>query len=589
MNRFSILKLLSRPFKRGILDYHKDIHPTKRYGVLKKKITLLMILVTIIPLLTMAGLNYYQYQANMKREVLTPIRLMMHKTVHSFDLLLEERLSTVRSIAASHSFEYLSNDTNMNRLYRIFKKEFGGFVDLGVIDSNGNQVAYAGPYDLLGKDYSEQSWFHEANVKGYYISDVFMGYRDFPHIAIAVQQFNEKGQAWFLRATLDAKIFDRIIAAMSVEAESDAFLINSTGTIQTHSKFYGNILDQVSLPIQTGSYGSLMREIEDPLGKGKMLIAISSLTTADYLLVVIKSQSVLLKSWYALQSEMLLLLIAGSVLIILAVIKISDFLVNQLKDADERREFAIRELEHNHKLSSIGRLAAGVAHEINNPMAIVDQKAGLLKDLIEIDTNVSEKKKFLQITDSIINSVDRCKTITHRLLGFARRMEVHFENLDVNHVLTEVLGFLEKEALYRKIIIDLQLSPTLPAIASDKGQLQQVLLNIVTNSFAAVPDGGTISITSQQVDSERISVAIKDNGCGMPAETLSHIFEPFFSTKKGSGTGLGLSITYGIVKKLGGDIKVDSEVDEGTTFTVFLKIHQQQTGVSNGEKSTAGG
>ncbi len=589
MNRFSILKYLSRPFKRGLLDYQKDIHPTKRYGVLKKKITILMILVTIIPLLTMASLNYYQYQANMKREVLTPIRLMMHKSVHSFDLLLEERLSTVRSIAASHSFEFLSNDANLNRLYRIFKKEFGGFVDLGVIDNNGNQVAYAGPYDLLGKDYSEQSWFHEANVKGFYISDVFMGYRDFPHIAIAVQQFNKDGQAWFLRATLDTKIFDRIIAAMNVEPESDAFLVNSNGTIQTHSKFYGNILDQLTLPIQTRSYGLLMRETEDPLGKGKILIAISSLTTADYLLVVIKSQSVLLKSWYALQSEMLLILIAGSVLIVLAVIKISDFLVNQLKDADERREFAIRELEHTHKLSSIGRLAAGVAHEINNPMAIVDQKAGLLKDLIEIDGKISEKDKFLKITDSIINSVDRCKTITHRLLGFARRMEVHFENLDVNHVLTEVLGFLEKEALYRKIIIDLQLSPTLPPIASDKGQLQQVLLNIVTNSFAAVPDGGTISITSQQIDSERISVTIGDNGCGMPPETLSHIFEPFFSTKKGSGTGLGLSITYGIIKKLGGDIKVDSKVDEGTTFTVFLKIHQQKTGVSDGEKSTAGG
>jgi two-component system NtrC family sensor kinase len=264
---------------------------------------------------------------------------------------------------------------------------------------------------------------------------------------------------------------------------------------------------------------------------------------------------------------------ASVILIILIVFKLVGILVKNMREADERRELAYRELEHSQKLSSIGRLAAGVAHEINNPMAIINEKAGLIKDIVEYDKQLKEREKFLNLTNSILQSVERCKTITHRLLGFARRMEVQFEMLEVNALLKEVLSFLEKEYIYRNIDIRLQLAQDLPRISSDSGQLQQVFLNILTNAFAAVEDDGYVSITTWEEDVDFIGVSIQDNGCGMSEETLKHIFEPFFTTKKGYGTGLGLPITYGIVKKLGGDLKVQSTQGQGTTFTVYLKKH----------------
>lgn len=577
MKRIINIKSHVKKLKQGFLEYQEGIDSPHRYSLLRRNIIILMILVTFIPLLSMAAFNYLQYQANMKREILNPLRHLMNKTAHSFDLFLEERRATVRSVASSYSFEDLSNAENLNRLYRVLKKEFGGFVDLGVIDGNGIQVAYAGPYKLLGKDYSNQRWFREVEIRSFYISDVFMGYREFPHIAIAVQQFTADGKVWILRATLDTKILDKIIAAMELDTESDAFLVNDKGVIQTYSKFYGKILDICPLEIPYGTHVSNVVEKIDPLGRGSLLVLYSKLAFADYTLVIIKPKSVVLKSWYTLQSEMFFILIGSAIIIIIAVFKISSFLVSQIQKADERRESAFRELEHTQKLSSIGRLAAGVAHEVNNPMAIIDQKAGLMKDLIEFDPDFKEKEKFLKLTDSIIDSVSRCKTITHRLLGFARRMEISFELLDVNEVIREVLGFLEKEALFRKILLNLQLSKELPMIPSDKGQLQQVFLNIITNSFAAVEDGGEIVIDSRKENSETVAVSIKDNGCGMTKETLSHIFEPFFSTKKGSGTGLGLPITYGIIKKLGGDFKVFSEPGKGTNFIVYLKTIQPES------------
>ena len=125
--------------------------------------------------------------------------------------------------------------------------------------------------------------------------------------------------------------------------------------------------------------------------------------------------------------------------------------------------------------------------------------------------------------------------------------------------------------MYRNIDIRLQLAQNIPRISSDIGQLQQVFLNILNNAFAAIEEEGYVSITTWEEDVDFIGVSIQDNGCGMSAETLRHIFEPFFTTKKGYGTGLGLPITYGSVKKLGGDLKVQSIEGQGTTFTVYLK------------------
>ncbi len=149
-------------------------------------------------------------------------------------------------------------------------------------------------------------------------------------------------------------------------------------------------------------------------------------------------------------------------------------------------------------------------------------------------------------------------------------MEIEVENLDLNELMQEVLGFLEREALYRNIEITLNLAKDLPRIDSDRGQLQQVFLNILNNAMAAVEDEGRIAITTWEKDADTVAVSIQDSGCGMSEETLRHIFEPFFTTKKEHGTGLGLSITYGIVKKLGGDIEVQSKEHEGTTFKIFL-------------------
>jgi two-component system NtrC family sensor kinase len=151
-------------------------------------------------------------------------------------------------------------------------------------------------------------------------------------------------------------------------------------------------------------------------------------------------------------------------------------------------------------------------------------------------------------------------------------MEVQIETLSVNEVIQETLTFLGKEVQYRNIDLSLNLAEDLPPIDSDRGQLQQVFLNLLNNSLAAVEDGVQICLSTCRRDPETLAIMVRVNGCGMNEETLQHIFEPFFTTKRGTGTGLGLPITYGIIKRLGGSIAVESREGEGTTITVCLPL-----------------
>ena len=253
---------------------------------------------------------------------------------------------------------------------------------------------------------------------------------------------------------------------------------------------------------------------------------------------------------------------------------------DRLQDTMRSLELAIKRLHEKQeqlveaeKLASLGRIAAGVAHEINNPLAIVNEKAGLIQDILEMSGDSQNKEKFLNLTDGIIGSVNRCRAITHRLLGFARKMDVTLETMDLNESIREVKEFLGKEILFKSIRFEMNLMDGLPKINSDKGQIEQVFLNIMKNAIDAVEEGGLVTVSTVTKGEDTVCVSIRDNGTGIPDDKLKQIFEPFFTTKgREKGTGLGLFVSYGIMKKLGGSIIVESGVDKGTAFIIDIPV-----------------
>ena len=559
---------------RGLQSDVDEAEAPVRYSVLRHKIFALMAAATLIPLLAMAVLNYYEHQSTMAREIQNPLRVLVNKTKNSFELFLTERTSTVSFIASAYSYPELADEKKLARIFSVMRREFEGFVDLGLINDRGVQVSYVGPYDIQGKDYSEQRWFHEVRIKGKYVSDVFLGFRKFPHVIIAVQHTTEDGRTWILRATIDTRQFERIIASMSLEPDADAFLVNGQGVMQTSSNNYGKVLEKLSFPLPPQTYEPAVMTMLDPLGR-VVYLSYAYLPEADFMLMAVKPRASALKTWYTVRGDLLFIFALGVLAVFLAAYRVTDVLIGRMKEAEERREMALRQVEHSQKLSSIGRLAAGVAHEINNPLAIINEKAGLMKDIMAMEPTFPAKGRIDAQVESILRAVERCRGITHRMLGFARRMDVSIEEIDLAEIIKETAGFLSNEAMHRKIDVRLEIDPELPRIASDRSQLQQVFLNLFNNALAAVPDGGRIVGTARELG-DSVEITVRDNGCGMSDETLKHIFEPFFTTKKGKGTGLGLSITYGIIKRLGGDIAVESEQGVGTTLTITLPKGQRE-------------
>jgi two-component system NtrC family sensor kinase len=226
-----------------------------------------------------------------------------------------------------------------------------------------------------------------------------------------------------------------------------------------------------------------------------------------------------------------------------------------------------QQLIQSEKLASVGQLAAGVAHEINNPLGTIL----LFSDIMRKELPPDDSRR--DDLHMIMNEATRCKTIVSDLLNFARQNEVLAQTTDVNALLSQTIEEIKIQPIFEKTQIIPRLEPTLPNIQADPAQLKEVFINIMTNAAEAMEGGGSLAITTERTADEMIKISFRDTGCGIPEENLSKIFTPFFTTKPiGKGTGLGLAIVYGIVKMHRGQIYVESEVGVGSTFTISLPI-----------------
>ena len=222
-------------------------------------------------------------------------------------------------------------------------------------------------------------------------------------------------------------------------------------------------------------------------------------------------------------------------------------------------------------------MAAGIAHEINNPVAIMVEEAGWIKDLLEEEEFRQSENldEFIRALNQIKTQGRRCKEITHKLLSFARKTDSRVQKTHINDLIGELIALSEQRAKYAKITIHTDFQNDIPATYLAQSEMQQVLLNLINNAIDAMENrGGELTIATRFEFREGIIVIeVSDNGPGIPEANLSRIFEPFFTTKPvGKGTGLGLSICYGIIQKMGGRIEVKSLMDSGTTFYIRLPV-----------------
>ncbi|HWI82852.1 sensor histidine kinase [Ramlibacter sp.] len=250
-------------------------------------------------------------------------------------------------------------------------------------------------------------------------------------------------------------------------------------------------------------------------------------------------------------------------------------LEEKVKERTEELRLAEAEVARGEKLASIGQLAAGIAHELNNPLT------GVLTFTTLLRKKMPEGSADAEDLDLVIRETKRCASIIRRLLDFAREKTPEKALVDVNQLIEDTVRFVERSAALQQIEIVTDLDPELPPLSVDADLIKQVLMNILVNAQQAIEGPGRITARSRLLPARRfagagapspaVQIEITDTGCGIPAANLQRIFDPFFTSKEvGKGTGLGLSVSYGIVRSHGGEIEVESTVGEGSTFRVLL-------------------
>jgi two-component system NtrC family sensor kinase len=244
-------------------------------------------------------------------------------------------------------------------------------------------------------------------------------------------------------------------------------------------------------------------------------------------------------------------------------------LINSRKAALEEKERTQKQLIQAEKLAALGIVAAGIAHEVKNPLAIIVQGVEYLRTSADSDVHITD------ILERIKKSAFRADSIIKGLLSFTRQMPIQTEQVEIPSVIEETLSFIDHQLKLKHIKLVKQFSPGLPKVTVDSNQIKQVFLNLLLNSIDAINDRGTITISAEKVSSapgeSHLQITLADTGCGIPKDIIEKVFDPFYTTKDSSGNaGLGLSIAKGIIDKHRGTVKIESESEGGTCVIIAL-------------------
>ncbi len=501
------------------------------YHSLTRKMILIVIIVSLTPMILVSTMILGEFKQSYREKVHAHLSLQVLKHKTLIDNFLNERLDNIRHLAKTFGLEKFRDDDFIESRLAILQNTYGiVFEDLGLIDDQGNQVSYAGPFKLVEAQYAEAEWFNEALQHETYISDVFLGLRRLPHFIVSVKIGEEK--TWLLRSTINFASFNDLVENLQIGQTGFAFIVNHEGNFQTKPKTDAITAKQLSI--------NLIRNVENPdevvvretfgeTVREEIILATGFLKDGEWIMVFQQNLKDALSDFQTAQNIAILIIMSGGLLIVTMAFFLSTITVRQIAKADREKEMMNQQIIETGKLASIGELAAGIAHEINNPVAIMVEEAGWVQDLLE-EEEFQESENLKEFTRALyqINAQGRrCKEITHKLLSFARKTDSKIQELQINELIEEVVGLSHQRAKYSNVSVHTDLDPDLPKIPISSTEFQQVLLNLINNALDAMEkSGGTIDIGTRLFN-RQIVITITDTGPGIPEVNLSKIFDPF--------------------------------------------------------------
>ena len=564
----------------GPKDLYFHLDDTRAYfRQLRMRLIIGFLIAFVVPLMALSVYFHFQFSSTLKESAKLNLVAISESQRNTVDLFLQERVVNIFSQFQSVVFSLAPSQHTMDNYLKDLRRVSDAFVDVGFLNENGVQIGYAGPFPYLqNKIYADEKWFTTLvqQDRNHFISDIYLGFRNEPHFTIAVKQIIG-GDLYVMRSTLDPDKFYMFLRTISQAKGVDSALINAEGIYQIVDPGGGKLLG-LSDFLPSNKAGTGVQEFQK---KGApILVAYTWLEETPWALVVRAPLSIFHGQMYRARQ----IIIASTALIIVLVGIViwlaTNHVVKKAQENAESREDLQRQLLHASKLASVGELATGVAHEINNPLAIVIATSGVIRDMLnpEFDLDASPEN-ILKELETIDSAVYRARTITRQLLDYGRKNLPRPVACNLNQLMDDVIsGFKQREFEVENIHIKKQYDPELPDIVADPDQIRQIFLNLINNAGDAISESGTITLATAG-DGGQVRVTITDTGRGMTTEQLKKIFDPFYTTKPaGKGTGLGLSVSLSIVQSMGGSIDVQSMPGAGSSFTVSLPIGMTERG-----------
>jgi two-component system NtrC family sensor kinase len=519
-----------------------------------------LLLFGLSPLLAMGAAGFLANKEEAESRTRKVLEAMVQNRKATIELFLDSRLDALAFAAASQPTQVLAGAAGLEGVRQLLQRGVGGIVDLALLDGRGRVLAYSGPYAPTSG--VEAPWIEEVRVLGRHESDVFLGLGRFPHMTLAVSK-REGGEIYILKATIDATLLGALAREGVAESGADVFILDRAGEYQAQQGETRKVLARADIPVGSPHPGVQIRLAA--IGGRREMIATAWMRSDRWVLVA-RQALPSFRSDLVAHPIVMFVFVLG----VLAVPPLSWLVarrrLQQIRGLESERAALLESVAQSQKMATIGRLAATVAHEINNPLAVIDAQIGVVSDLLAGENTpfareISERAKKIQA------QVERGRKVTHRLLGFARRVGPDLEPVEVQAALEEAVGFLEKETekAGTRFVRNYQLD--VPLIRTSLAQVQQVFLNLINNAVDALGGQGEVVLTIRGAG-DGVVVTIADNGPGIPEKKLKDIFDPFYSTKGGNHAGLGLAICHEIMQNLGGAIEVTSRPEEGTTFTL---------------------
>lgn len=538
------------------------------YKMLQWRMVVVLLAAALLPLALSGFGSWIVFGQLIEQKSIEQMRTVVLSHARAIESNLSENLHLLQLMTESHNLREISRSDKLKILFdNLNRSSNGGFIDLGVIDADGNHLAYVGPYDLRDRNYRDADWFKEVISSGAYISDVFLGYRQIPHCIIAVKSVRDN-RPWILRATINSEQFDRLVKSVPLAEGGSAYILNREGVYQTVPKD-GDVLERGAVSDLT--YHGGVREKKIKSGDTDLIRVTTWINKDRWLLVVEQDEAAIQAPVNQAIASGALVVAFAIFLLVIATFLATWHLTNRIKRVTAERDEMSQAFIRSAKLASIGELATGLAHEINNPLAIISAEQTNISDLLkEYDGNETSREEITESIERCKAQVQRCAGITRKMLQFGRQKDSRLESVELASRLTDIATLLQRRAKVHNIEIVPFIEENLPPVYVDPIELEQVLVNLINNSFAALPDGGKITLRAY-LDDNVVHLEVVDDGTGIPAAELEHIFEPFFTTKEvGKGTGLGLSVCYGIIQSWGGRIKAESHPGQGTTMHISL-------------------